>query len=137
MSDSTTSMCDATCSYKKTSGQASASQQRNITSAGLPRAGGWGSSLPHVRQLHNWDCGLACVLMVLQGGAPVHSSALDLLTLRRYCQVTRCTSTIMRIVEKLKQQKCYKSRVQVAVCPYMIKKKSVFYNAVYKLNRPL
>ena len=39
--------------------------------APAPRAA---AAVPHVRQAHNWDCGLACVLMALQarggGGAP-------------------------------------------------------------------
>lgn len=84
------------------------SQQQHIAPARLPRAGGGRSSLPHVHQLYNWDCGLACVLMVLQGGAaplqggmvplqgrtPAHTSALDLATLRRFCPVTRCTYTL-------------------------------------------
>lgn len=43
---------------------------------------------PHVRQLYNWDCGLACVLIVLQAAAP-NTASLDLAMLRQYCQTTR------------------------------------------------
>lgn len=45
-------------------------------------------SLPHVHQLFNWDCGLACVLMVLQGGAVPAAGNADMAMMRRYCHVT-------------------------------------------------
>ena len=45
--------------------------------------------VPHVRQAFNWDCGLACVLMVLQAAAP-KAAGMDLATLRQYCPTTRC-----------------------------------------------
>jgi hypothetical protein len=38
--------------------------------------------IPHVRQLFNWDCGLACVLMVLRALRLQH---LDMPTLRHLC----------------------------------------------------
>ena len=44
--------------------------------------------VPHVRQAFNWDCGLACVLMVLQAAAP-KAAGMDLATLRQYCPTTR------------------------------------------------
>jgi Guanylylate cyclase len=47
------------------------------------------SQVPHVRQAFNWDCGLACVLMVLQAAAP-KAAGMDLATLRQYCPTTRC-----------------------------------------------
>jgi hypothetical protein len=43
--------------------------------------------VPHVRQAFNWDCGLACVLMVLQAAAP-KAAGMDLATLRQYCPTT-------------------------------------------------
>lgn len=43
-----------------------------------------------MRQVFNWDCGLACVLMVLHAAAPAKLAAMDLATLRQYCPTTRC-----------------------------------------------
>ncbi len=43
--------------------------------------------VPHVRQHYNWDCGLACVLMVLRAMG-VHG--IDFYTLRQCCGTTRC-----------------------------------------------
>lgn len=43
------------------------------------------SGVPHVRQMFNWDCGLACALMVLRA---VGFNDLDYSTLRRYCATT-------------------------------------------------
>lgn len=44
--------------------------------------------VPHVQQLFNWDCGLACVLMVLRAAAPRASAKLDLPDLRQWCSTT-------------------------------------------------
>lgn len=46
--------------------------------------------VPHVRQSYNWDCGLACVLMVLKA-AGVHTE--DLASLRAAC----CTTSIWTV----------------------------------------
>jgi Guanylylate cyclase len=43
-------------------------------------------AVPHVQQAFNWDCGLACVLMVLRA-AGVRGQ--DLGTLRALCRTTR------------------------------------------------
>lgn len=51
------------------------------------RSGGCPAT-PHVRQQLSWDCGLACVLMVLRAAAP-NTAALDLAMLRQYCATTR------------------------------------------------
>lgn len=48
--------------------------------------------VPHVRQHFNWDCGLACVLMVLRAAAP-KAACMDLATLRQYCSTTRCAAS--------------------------------------------
>ena len=43
--------------------------------------------VPHVKQTYNWDCGLACVLMVVRAlGASAHHC--DLRTLRQLCRTT-------------------------------------------------
>ena len=42
--------------------------------------------VPHVRQLCNWDCGLACVLMVLK---VLGVEGCDLEYLSQLCQTTR------------------------------------------------
>ena len=47
------------------------------------------AQVPHVRQHYNWDCGLACVLMVLRAMG-VHG--IDFYTLRQCCGTTRCES---------------------------------------------
>ena len=44
-------------------------------------------AVPHVKQTYNWDCGLACVLMVVRAlGASAHHC--DLRTLRQLCRTT-------------------------------------------------
>lgn len=44
-------------------------------------------AVPHVKQTYNWDCGLACVLMVVRAlGASAHDC--DLRTLRQLCRTT-------------------------------------------------
>ena len=77
-------------------------------SFGRRRRAGDATDVPHVRQTHNWDCGLACALMVLKALvaradadektnthaatkalAPSHSARrADLPTLRRRCATT-------------------------------------------------
>ncbi len=47
------------------------------------------AAVPHIHQQFNWDCGLACVLMVLRAAAP-KAACMDLATLRQYCPTTRC-----------------------------------------------
>jgi hypothetical protein len=42
--------------------------------------------VPHVRQLCNWDCGLACVLMVLK---VLGVEGCDIKYLSQLCQTTR------------------------------------------------
>ncbi|KAK9916795.1 hypothetical protein WJX75_007133 [Coccomyxa subellipsoidea] len=51
----------------------------------LPKPLSHTQRVPHVRQVYNWDCGLACVLMVLRA-AGIHSE--DFSSLRTLCSVT-------------------------------------------------
>ena len=46
--------------------------------------------VPHVRQHFNWDCGLACVLMVLRA---MGARGVDFDSLRRLCSTTRCAQS--------------------------------------------
>ena len=43
------------------------------------------TDLPHVRQSFNWDCGLACVLMILRG---MGATRCDLPAMRLLCPTT-------------------------------------------------
>ena len=43
--------------------------------------------VPHVRQAYAWDCGLACVLMVLRA---LGFGGVNLKALRQMCPTTRC-----------------------------------------------
>ena len=48
-----------------------------------PERGSLCLQVPHVKQSHNWDCGLACVLMILQAfGVHTHSAA----SMRQICR---------------------------------------------------
>ena len=48
-------------------------------------------AVPHIHQAFNWDCGLACALMALQG---LGATQKDLTTLRSLCCTTRCAAEL-------------------------------------------
>ncbi|EIE26457.1 hypothetical protein COCSUDRAFT_46095 [Coccomyxa subellipsoidea C-169] len=51
----------------------------------IPKPHSHTQRVPHIRQVFNWDCGLACVLMVLRA-AGIHSE--DFSSLRNLCSIT-------------------------------------------------
>lgn len=53
--------------------------------AGKPLPDSFTFEVPHVRQMHSWDCGLACVLMVLRA---LGRNAYDLKHLQQLCGTT-------------------------------------------------